>query len=80
MISMKIAELQEALLNAHPKLPIILRDIHQQLKQDPDIVTVLSDEDIAILVSGLKKQTLTEITASALKKKTSLKATTLEDL
>jgi hypothetical protein len=84
-IRMQIASLQEALLNAHPTMPILLRDIHRNLKSDPAIVTLLSEEDIAIIVSGLKKQTMTEITASVLKtpsatSKAKLSKTTLADL
>ena len=80
-IRMSIAELQQCILAAHPRLPVLLRDIHKVLKSDPDCVTLLSEEDIGIIVSGLKIQTKTEITASTLKKKASnLKNTSLEDL
>jgi hypothetical protein len=79
-IAMKIAELQEVILNAHPRMPMLLREIHTILKADPDCVTLLSEEDIGAIVSGLKKQTMTEITAATLKKKTSLKNTSLADL
>jgi hypothetical protein len=64
---MKIASLQESILHSHPTLPILLRDIHTMLKNDPAIVTLLSEEDIGIIVSGLKKQTATEISSTALK-------------
>jgi len=77
---MKLASLQEAILAAHPTLPILLQQIHKQLKTDPAIVTLLSEEDIGIIVSGLKQQTKTEIAASSLKKKVSLKAATLDML
>jgi hypothetical protein len=66
-LQMKIASLQEAILNVHPSLPIILRDIHTLLKNDPANVTLLSEEEIGIIVSGLKKQTATEISATAMK-------------
>jgi hypothetical protein len=79
-IAMKIAELQEVILGAHPRMPMLLREIHGILKADPDCVTLLSEEDIGTIVSGLKKQTMTEITAATLKKKTSLKNTSLADL
>ena len=69
-LEMKIAELQECILNAHPKLPIILKEIHTNLKNDPANVTLLSEEQIAIIVSGLKQQTKTEITQATLKKST----------
>lgn len=79
-LQMKISSLQNAILSAHPTLPILLREIHTILKNDPSNVTLLSEEDIAILVSGLKQQTKTEITQAAMKKKTSLKNVGLADL
>lgn len=79
-IAMKIAELDDLIKSAHPRLPILLKEIHAVLKADPDNVTLLSEEDIGIIVTGLKKQTATEITAATLKKKTSLKNTSLADL
>lgn len=79
-IKMKIAELSELILSAHPRMPMLLREIHTILKSDPDNVTLLSEEDIGIIVSGLKKQTATVITAGVLSKKTKLKDTQLADL
>ena len=79
-LQMKISSLQNAILSAHPTMPILLREIHTILKNDPSNVTLLSEEDIAILVSGLKQQTKTEITQAAMKKKTSLKNVGLADL
>lgn len=80
-LQFKIASLQEAILSSHPTLPILLRDIHKILKEDPAVVTVLSEEDISTVVTGLKKQTATEITQATLKKTTkSLSKTTVDDL
>ena len=79
-IHMQIAELQELILSKHPRMPMLLRDIHKILKSDPDNVTLMDEEDIAILVSGLIEQTKTTITTTALKKKSTLKNTTLADL
>ncbi len=69
----KLATLEAALLDDTPNIPILLRDIHSTLKQDPDVVTILTEEECAILVKGLKKQTATEIATKAVKK-TSKKA------
>lgn len=81
VIAMKIAELRESILSAHPRMPTLLREIHTVLKSDPDNVTLLSEEDIGIIVSGLKRQTATEISIAAIKgKKPSLKNTTLADI
>jgi len=64
----KLAQLEEALLKGTPNMPVLLRDIHSHLKRDPDVVTILSDEECSILVRGLKKQTNTEIAIAATKK------------
>lgn len=81
-IKEKILSLQEALLDQHPQLPTILRDIHTKLKLDPETVTLLNDEEVAIIVSGLKKQTQTHIVTTASKSKASkaLKSLDLGDL
>lgn len=67
-ISLKIAELEAALLTAHPTMPTLLRDIHSNLKQDPEIVTLLSQKDVSIIVKGLSAQTQTSIVTSILSK------------
>ena len=64
----KLASLEETLLKGTPNMPTLLRDIHRNLKNDPDIVTILSDEECSVLVKGLCKQTKTVITTSAIKK------------
>jgi hypothetical protein len=80
-VSEKILSLQSALLSQHPQLPILLREIHITLKENPDCVTLLTDEEVGVIVNGLKKQTATEIATVALKSKTkSLKTIGLEDL
>jgi hypothetical protein len=65
----KLAQLEQALLEQTPNMPTLLRSIHSHLKKDPDVVTLLSEQECAILVQGLKKQTLTEIATTAVKKK-----------
>ncbi len=80
-LQLKIASLQAAIHNAHPTMPTLLRDIHNILKADPAIVTIMSEDDIAIIVEGLKVQTKTSITQSTLKKNTkSLSKVLLDDL
>ena len=64
----KLAQLEEALLTNTPEMPTLLRSIHTQLKQDPAIVTLLSNQECSILVQGLKKQTNTVIATKAVKK------------
>ena len=81
-IKEKLANLEQALLSNHPEMPTLLRTIHRQLKADDDLVSILSEEEISILVRGLKVQTKTEIATKAVKSKPkkALKNITLDDL
>jgi len=81
-IQEKLARLEAALVSSTPGIATLLREIHTGLKKDPDVVTLLSEEECSILVQGLKKQTATEIAVSALKggKKKSLSKMTTADL
>jgi len=83
-IKAEIISLESALLSAHPQMPQLLQKIHRQLKNDPEIVTLLEESEIAIIVSGLQKQTQTSLVASLTKasasKKASLKKVTEDDL
>jgi len=83
-VSESIAALQAALLSANPAMPTMLRTIHKQLQADKDIVTLLTPEEVGILVSGLLSQTNTVIAAAAVKtaksKSKKLSAITLDDL
>jgi hypothetical protein len=63
----KVAELSTLILSKHPKMPTLLREIHTTLRAQPENVTLLSEDEINVIVSGLKVQTQTEFTASATK-------------
>lgn len=78
----KLAQLDSLLETAAPGMPTLLREIHQILKKDPDMVTLLSEEECNIVVRGLKKQTATEIATAAVKKgaKKALSKMTVADL
>lgn len=82
-IKTKLDDLEQALLNNHPGMAMQLRDIHKTLKAQPDIVTLMSEEEIAIVVRGLQKQTNSQLVAATLKptkaKKESLKNATADD-
>jgi len=65
----KLAQLESMLLESHPEMPSLLRDIHRNLKQDPDVVTLLSEDDCKLIVQGLKKHTSVDIATTALQKK-----------
>lgn len=60
---MELAELEQALKERIPEFRTVLRDIHQKLRADPELVTALSDEEIGVIVSGLALHTSTEIIA-----------------
>jgi predicted MarR family transcription regulator len=80
-ISSHILELQTAIEASLPKYALMLRDIHKALQANPDVVTLLKEEEIAIIVSGLEKHTKTElITATKNTAKKAIKSLTLQDL
>ena len=53
----KLNEFEAALLNKHPSMPGLLKEIHGALKKQPANVTLLSEEQVCIIVQGLEKQT-----------------------
>jgi hypothetical protein len=63
----KVADLQEALLSRHPRMPGLLREIHTALRAQPENVTLMTEEQIQIVVAGLMKQTGVEFAAAATK-------------
>jgi len=79
-ISSAILELQEKLLAQHPSMPILLRTIHKELQANPDVVTLLKDEERAIIIAGLEKFTKTELIVNTknLAKKAIKSMTTLD--
>ena len=82
-IKENIQTLQAQLLASNPQMPTLLRTIHTTLRKDPAIVTVLSEEEIGIVVRGLMNQTQTTIASSIVKsggKGKAGKNLTLEDL
>jgi hypothetical protein len=62
-----VAALAEIILTAHPSLPVLLRTIHSQIKKDPEVVTLLSEDEIGIIVNGLKRQTQVELVTTTVK-------------
>lgn len=64
----KVASLESMLLKQNPEMPLLLRKIHTQLAQDPELVTLLSEEDIGIIVRGLSVQMKVEISTTPAKK------------
>lgn len=83
-IQEKILALQNSLLEANPMMPSLLQEIHRNLKNDPAVVTLLTEDEIAIIVSGLSKQTQTQILTTLAKpsaaSKKALSKVTTDDL
>lgn len=63
----KIAELESLLTSKHPKMPILLREIHTALRAQPENVTLLSEQEISVIVNGLKVQTGVEFATASTK-------------
>jgi hypothetical protein len=59
-----LAELSLALENRSPGFSRALQSIHKTLKQYPENVTLLSEDEIALIVQGLKEQTQTQFAIS----------------
>ena len=76
----KIDQFEQALIHTHPHMPVLLMKIHKQISADPELVTVLSEDQIGIIVAGLKVQTKTELTGTILKQSTSRTKKTKLDL
>lgn len=62
-LKMQLAELEQALTEKLPEFRTILRDIHSKLRQDPAIVTAMSEEEVALVVSGLVAHANLEVIA-----------------
>lgn len=70
----KVAALSQAILARHPQMPQLLREIYQNLRQQPENVTLLKEDEIAIIVSGLKIQTQTEFASAVVKSPSATKS------
>lgn len=67
----KMNSLAQAIHAQHPTMPVLLMQIHKQLRTDPELVTTLDEDAIGIIVRGLQIQTKTELVAEAVKKSSS---------
>ena len=85
-IKTKLDALQQALLDSNPSMPTLLRDIHITLKSQPEQVTLMTEQELYIVIQGLEKQTNTYLAASTVKSsksatgKAKLKNATAADL
>ena len=66
-VASKLEELQGFFASAHPRMPGLLKEILSTLDQYPECVTVLQEEQIAIIVEGLEKIVGTELAAITVK-------------
>lgn len=57
-------------------MPTLLREIHTTLLQQPENVTLLSEEEIKTIVNGLEVQTGVFLTQAVMTKPTAKKAAT----
>lgn len=66
-LSEKIASLQSTILSRHPTMPTLLQEIWRTLKAQPENVTLMTEEEIGIIVSGLQQQTNTSLAVAVSK-------------
>ena len=64
----QIAQLENALKENHPQMPLLLKQLNKQLREDAAVVTMLDDEEIGILVSGCLRQAQVTISTAKTKK------------
>jgi hypothetical protein len=69
----KMNLLQEAIHKQHPTMPVLLMQIHKQLRADPELTSTLSEEGIGVIVRGLQIQTKTELVSVVVKESKSKK-------
>lgn len=63
----KVTELEETLTSRHPRMPQLLQEIWKALREQPENVTLMTEEEIRTVVNGLKVQTGVEFAANAVK-------------
>lgn len=56
-MQMRIGELQQKLQENTPEYKTLLRQIHEEIRETPELAYALKDEEIAVIISGLSKFT-----------------------
>lgn len=64
-IKLKLKELEEALEYEIPGFIQSLHTIHKAMQEDPNIITIFSDEEIGLVFRALQKHTEVTITTTA---------------
>jgi hypothetical protein len=62
-IHQRIAELQEELDKASPNIATHLLKIHKDLAASPELLHILSEDEIAVIAKGLQVQSQVQIVA-----------------
>ncbi len=65
----KVSALSTALMTRHPTMPTLLREIHTTLSKYPEQVTLMSEDEISVIVNGLKVQTGVEFAVASVSSK-----------
>lgn len=65
ILKSRVAELEQALLSKHPSMPTLLREIHTALKQQPENMLLLTDDEANKIFQGLEVQTNTHLVQAA---------------
>jgi len=62
-----IEDLKGKILDKHPMMPNLLREIHKTVQQYPEQVTLLSEEEIAVIIRGLETHSNVYLATKAVK-------------
>lgn len=82
----KLASLDSLIKEKHPRMPLLLQEIHSALRAQPENVVLLSEEEIASIIAGLQLQTGVSLATSVSAKSSKagstarLKNVTVEDI
>ena len=71
----KVISLDTAIKSRHPTMPTLLQEIWRTLKAQPENVTLMTEEEIGVIVSGLQVQTNVSLAQNMTKSSKSAAAT-----
>lgn len=73
LVKFRCAELEQKLQESTPEYKVILKDLHEKIRETPELLYALDDSQIAIIVAGLSKFTGIAISEAKSKEKISKK-------